>query len=80
MIPGQRRGSRLFRDGSGRNYAVLAVSQLPFPHSLCHQCRYLRLVKTKNSAFLMCQGPTGKKYQPQPVVRCGAMEPVEKTD
>jgi hypothetical protein len=44
---------------------------LPFPESLCHTCRHLRLVTSaRGSTFLMCQEPTLPKYPPQPVRAC----------
>lgn len=43
----------------------------PFPDSLCHRCRFLRLVESgKGSVFLMCREPTLPKYGPQPVKAC----------
>ncbi len=47
------------------------MSELPFPTSLCHRCRYLKLVEGKQSTFLMCAA-LPNKYPPQPVVRCQA--------
>lgn len=50
----------------------------PFPESLCHRCRYLRLVESgKGSVFLMCQEPTLPKYGPQPVRSCRGFSPDE---
>lgn len=49
--------------------------RLPFPGSLCHRCRHARYVgNRRGSVFLMCQA-LPQKYQPQPVLRCGAFEP-----
>ena len=43
----------------------------PFADSLCHRCRYLRLIESgKGSTFLMCREPTLPKYPPQPVRTC----------
>jgi hypothetical protein len=46
---------------------------LPFAQSLCHRCRHLRIVRGKNSAFLMCEA-LPQKYPPQPVRTCPAFE------
>lgn len=44
---------------------------LPFPDSLCHRCRYLRVVRSgRGSTFLMCEEPSLPKYGPQPVRAC----------
>ncbi|MEZ4368800.1 MAG: hypothetical protein R2939_21355 [Kofleriaceae bacterium] len=49
------------------------MSERPFPTSICHRCRHLRVVvSARGSGFLMCQEPRLPKYPPQPVVRCGA--------
>ncbi len=51
---------------------------LPFPQSLCHRCRFLRLVENvRGSVFLMCQEPTLPKYGPQPVRSCRGFSPVD---
>lgn len=43
----------------------------PFPTSLCHRCRYLRLNGNKRgSIFLSCTEPSLPKYLPQPVRAC----------
>ncbi|HEU0031945.1 MAG TPA: hypothetical protein VFQ53_15035 [Kofleriaceae bacterium] len=43
----------------------------PFADSLCHRCRFLRLVESaRGSVFLMCREPTLPKYPPQPVRAC----------
>jgi hypothetical protein len=42
----------------------------PFPDSLCHRCRWMRLVEAKRSSFLQCTEPTMPKYLPQPVRAC----------
>lgn len=49
----------------------------PFPESLCHRCRWLRLTGNKRgSIFLQCTNPALPKYPRQPVVRCaGFTEP-----
>lgn len=50
----------------------------PFPDSLCHRCRFLRLVESgKGSTFLMCLEPTLPKYGPQPVRQCRGFVPRE---
>ena len=44
----------------------------PFPDSLCHRCRFLRVNgNTRGSVFLACTAPGLPKYGPQPVRRCG---------
>ncbi|ACY13021.1 hypothetical protein [Haliangium ochraceum] len=44
----------------------------PFPGSLCHRCRFLRLSGNKRgSVFLQCTEPSLPKYVPQPVRACG---------
>lgn len=48
-----------------------APSPLPFPTSLCHACRALRLVTGKRSTFLQCSA-LAQKYPPQPVRSCAA--------
>jgi hypothetical protein len=47
----------------------------PFPDSLCHRCRYLRIVRSARSTFLMCQEPTLPKYTAQPVRACRGFAP-----
>ena len=48
----------------------------PFPTSLCHRCRHVRLVTSgKGSTFLMCQEPSLPKYGPQPVLSCPKFQP-----
>jgi hypothetical protein len=43
----------------------------PFPESLCHRCRWLRLTGNKRgSIFLSCTEPSLPKYPRQPVVQC----------
>lgn len=47
----------------------------PFPASLCHRCRHLRLNGNKRgSIFLMCTEPSMPKYPRQPVVACARFE------
>jgi hypothetical protein len=48
---------------------------LPFPDSLCHGCRHLRLVGGKRSVFLQCRHPDLPRYARQPVLSCAAMVP-----
>jgi hypothetical protein len=49
---------------------------LPFPHSLCHRCRYLRLTgNTRGSIFLQCTEPSLPKYARQPVHACPRFAP-----
>jgi len=48
---------------------------LPFPDSLCHRCRWHRLVRTARSAFVLCGAPGLPKYPPQPVRTCPAFAP-----
>lgn len=48
----------------------------PFPMSLCHSCRFLRLNRSKRgSTFLMCTEGSRPKYGPQPVTVCAARQP-----
>lgn len=44
----------------------------PFPASLCHRCRWHRLVWTARSGFVLCGAPGLPKYPPQPVAACPA--------
>jgi hypothetical protein len=45
----------------------------PFPESVCHRCRHVRLVESgKGSVFLMCREPSLPRYGPQPVRSCPA--------
>jgi hypothetical protein len=46
------------------------LATVPFPTSLCHRCRHVRLVEAARSTFLMCTHPDLPKYGPQPVVSC----------
>lgn len=49
---------------------------LPFPESLCHRCRHLRLTGNKRgSVFLQCTEPTLPRYGPQPVRACDRFAP-----
>ncbi len=53
----------------------------PFPTSICHQCKHLRLVRSgKGSTFLNCTEPTTPKYQSQPVVACPAWTRLDEPD
>jgi hypothetical protein len=55
---------------------VVADVALPFPDSLCHRCRYLRMVGNKRgSQFLGCREPSLPKYPRQPVARCAGFAP-----
>jgi hypothetical protein len=57
------------------------MSELPFPQSLCHRCRWLRLAGNKRgSVFLQCTEPTLPRYGPQPVVSCPRFTPAGPTD
>ena len=48
----------------------------PFPQSLCHRCRWLRLTGNKRgSVFLQCTEPSLPRYGPQPVLSCARFEP-----
>jgi hypothetical protein len=48
----------------------------PFPDSLCHRCRWLRLTGNKRgSVFMQCTEPTLPRYGPQPVRACPRFEP-----
>jgi hypothetical protein len=48
----------------------------PFPASLCHRCRWLRLTGNKRgSIFLQCTEPSLPKYPRQPVVACPGFAP-----
>lgn len=50
-------------------------SDPPFPDSLCHRCRSLRLVGNKRgSIFLQCTHPALPKYPRQPVIACPKFE------
>ncbi len=47
------------------------AAPLPFPTSLCHGCRFLRVNGSKRgSIFLQCTEGTRPKYGPQPVTFC----------
>ena len=46
----------------------------PFPDSLCHRCRHLRVVESARSSFLLCR-KLDVKYPRQPVRACDAFEP-----
>jgi hypothetical protein len=48
----------------------------PFPDSLCHRCRHLRVIRSaRGSSFLMCQEPSLPKYTAQPVRGCPRFAP-----
>jgi hypothetical protein len=49
---------------------------IPFPESLCHGCRHLRLVAAARSTFLLCRIGTDEraKYPRQPVRACQLFE------
>ncbi|HVK72035.1 MAG TPA: hypothetical protein VM734_01890 [Kofleriaceae bacterium] len=48
----------------------------PFPDSMCHRCRHLRLNGNKRgSVFLACSEPSQPRYRPQPVRLCAAFSP-----
>jgi hypothetical protein len=51
------------------------VAEVPFPDSLCHRCRHVRLVETARSVFVMCREPSLPKYAPQPVRACRGFDP-----
>lgn len=51
------------------------TADAPFPDSLCHRCRHLRIVRSARSTFLMCQEPTLPKYTAQPVRSCRGYAP-----
>jgi hypothetical protein len=51
------------------------TTDAPFPDSLCHRCRHLRIVRSARSTFLMCQEPTLPKYTAQPVRACRGFAP-----
>ncbi|MBX7100695.1 MAG: hypothetical protein K1X89_23480 [Myxococcaceae bacterium] len=46
----------------------------PFPDSLCHGCRHLKLVPGARSVFLQCLA-MAQRYPPQPVRRCPGFTP-----
>ena len=55
---------------------MTAVVSVPFPQSLCHRCRHLRLTGNKRgSVFLQCTEPSLPKYPPQPVRACTQFTP-----
>ena len=47
---------------------------IPFADSLCQSCRFVRLVATKSSVFLMCTQSRLAKYHPQPVRQCSEFQ------
>ena len=55
----------------------MTLPALPFPDSLCHRCRWHRLVQTARSTFVLCGAPGLPKYPPQPVRACPAFSEVE---
>ena len=53
------------------------MTDAPFPDSLCHRCRHLRVIRSaRGSSFLMCQEPSLPKYTAQPVRTCRGFAPV----
>jgi hypothetical protein len=53
---------------------------LNLPASLCHTCRWLRVVTSgRGSTFLLCrksqEDARFAKYPPQPIARCSGYEP-----
>jgi len=62
---------RPFAFSAYRRPLVAAGEVPPFPTSLCHRCRWLRLTGNKRgSVFLACTEPSLPKYPRQPVVHC----------
>jgi len=56
------------------------IDDPPFPDSLCHRCRYLRIIRSaRGSGFLMCQEPSLPKYTGQPVRACRGFAAPEPT-
>jgi hypothetical protein len=52
------------------------TDETPFPDSLCHRCRHLRVVRSaRGSAFLMCQEPSLPRYSAQPIRACRGFAP-----
>lgn len=52
------------------------MDEPPFPDSLCHRCRWLRLTGNKRgSIFLQCTEPSLPKYPRQPVKACPKFTP-----
>ncbi|HET6610889.1 MAG TPA: hypothetical protein VFG83_02835 [Kofleriaceae bacterium] len=50
---------------------MTATDDVPFADSLCHGCRFVRVVRSgKGTAFVMCKAPGLPKYGPQPVIAC----------
>lgn len=55
----------------------MTTSGEPFASSVCHGCKFLRLVGTRRgSVFLQCTEGSLPKYGAQPVLRCLARQPV----
>jgi len=53
-------------------------ADLPFPGSLCHRCRFVRLNGNKRgSIFMQCTEPSLPKYPRQPVMACPGFAPPE---
>jgi hypothetical protein len=53
----------------------------PFPASLCHGCRFLRMNGSKRgSTFLMCTEGSRPKYGPQPVLACAVRRGAQRGD
>jgi hypothetical protein len=57
--------------------AVTADRPPPFPDSICHRCRWHRMVWSARSGFIMCTNPELAKYPPQPVRACPGFSDVE---
>ena len=55
---------------------MTAAAPPPFPRSVCHGCRFLRLTgNARGSVFLSCTEPTLPRYLPQPLAACGRRVP-----
>src|SRR5207244_4092342 len=58
------------------SHRVMADIALPFPTSLCHGCRHLRVVgNNRGSRFLRCGEPSLPRYPLQPVESCAGFTP-----
>jgi catechol 2,3-dioxygenase-like lactoylglutathione lyase family enzyme len=54
----------------------MADIALPFPTSLCHGCRHLRMVgNNRGSRFLRCGEPSLPRYPLQPIESCAGFTP-----